>query len=146
MTTIAVGQTLPELAIPITASAIVAGAIATNDYENVHHDKAAAQATGVPDIFMNILTTNGLVQRYVSDWSGPSARIASVDIRLGAPNFVGDTMRMTGEVARVEVLAVVDEELVDLVTVLEAPQPLLDAQRLPGPDRGAPGGQRGDPR
>lgn len=102
MTTIAVGQALPELAIPITASAIVAGAIATNDYENVHHDKAAAQATGVPDIFMNILTTNGLVQRYVSDWSGPSARIASVDIRLGAPNFVGDTMRMTGEVARVE--------------------------------------------
>jgi acyl dehydratase len=102
MTTIAVGQALPELAIPITASAIVAGAIATNDYENVHHDKAAAQATGVPDIFMNILTTNGLVQRYVSDWSGPSARIASVEIRLGAPNFVGDTMRMTGEVARVD--------------------------------------------
>ncbi|MBP8232758.1 MAG: acyl dehydratase [Rhizorhabdus sp.] len=102
MKTIAVGQVLPELAIPITASAIVAGAIATNDYENVHHDKAAAQATGVPDIFMNILTTNGLVQRYVSDWSGPSARVASVEIRLGAPNFVGDTMRMTGEVTRVE--------------------------------------------
>lgn len=102
MKDVTVGQALPELAIPITASAIVAGAMATNDFENVHHDKAAAQATGVPDIFMNILTTNGLVQRYVSDWSGPSARVASVEIRLGAPNFVGDTMRLSGEVARVE--------------------------------------------
>ena len=96
------GQALPELAIPITAGAIVAGAMATNDYENVHHDKAAAQERGVPDIFMNILTTNGFVQRYVSDWCGPAARIAAVDIKLGAPNFVGDTMRMTGEVATVD--------------------------------------------
>ena len=99
---VAPGTALPELAIPITAGAIVAGAIATNDYENVHHDKAAAQATGVPDIFMNILTTNGFIQRYVSDWCGNAARIAAVDIRLGAPNFAGDTMRMTGEVASVD--------------------------------------------
>jgi acyl dehydratase len=96
------GQPLPDLAIPITAGAIVAGAIATNDFENVHHDKAAALATGVPDIFMNILTTNGLVQRYVSDWSGASARVTGVEIKLGAPNFVGDTMNMTGQVATVE--------------------------------------------
>lgn len=102
MKDLTVGQTLPELAVPITASAIVAGAIATNDYENVHHDKAAAQATGVPDIFMNILTTNGFVQRYVSDWCGVAARIAAVDIRLGAPNFAGDTMRLTGAVSRIE--------------------------------------------
>ena len=102
MKTVTVGQGLPELIVPITASAIVAAAIATNDYEDVHHDKAAAQATGVPDIFMNILTSNGFVQRYVSDWCGPDARIAAVDIRLGAPNFVGDTMRITGAVSRVE--------------------------------------------
>jgi acyl dehydratase len=99
---ITLGQALPELAIPITASAIVAGAIATNDFENVHHDKAAALATGVPDIFMNILTTNGLVQRYVGDWCGAAARVASVEIKLGAPNFVGDTMMMTGHVAKRE--------------------------------------------
>lgn len=97
-----VGQTLPELSFPVTASAIVAGALATNDYENVHHDKAAAQATGVPDIFMNILTTNGIVQRYVSDWCGSAAWVTAVEIRLGAPNFAGDTMRLTGEVARVD--------------------------------------------
>ena len=99
---IQVGQALPELVIPITASAIVAGAIATNDFQNVHHDKAAAQATGVPDIFMNILTTNGFVQRFVTDWAGQDARIRNVAIRLGAPNFVGDAMRMNGEVATVD--------------------------------------------
>lgn len=97
-----VGQLLPDLAIPISASAIVAGAMATNDFENVHHDKAAALATGVPDIFMNILTTNGLVQRYVGDWCGATARITSIEIKLGAPNFVGDTMMMTGTVASLE--------------------------------------------
>lgn len=99
---IAVGQSLPELAIPITASAIVAGAIATNDFQDVHHDKAAAEAAGVPNIFMNILTSNGLVQRFVNDWAGPAARIAAVKVKLGAPNFVGDTMRMTGSVAAVD--------------------------------------------
>ena len=93
------GQALPELLVPITASAIVAGAIATNDFQDVHHDKAAAQATGVPDIFMNILTTNGFVQRFVTDWAGQDARIRRVAIRLGAPNFVGDTMCLTGAVA-----------------------------------------------
>lgn len=96
------GQALPELLVPITASAIVAGAIATNDFENVHHDKAAAQSKGVPDIFMNILTTNGFVQRFVNGWVGSSARIRKIAIKLGAPNFAGDTMRMTGEVIEVD--------------------------------------------
>lgn len=99
---IQLGQTLPELAVPVTASAIVAGAVATNDFETVHHDKAAAQASGVPDIFMNILTTNGLVQRFVTDWAGPAARIRKIAIRLGAPNFAGDTMRLSGEVVALD--------------------------------------------
>ena len=99
------GQALPDLIVPITASAIVAGAIATNDFENVHHDKAAAQATGVPDIFMNILTSNGFVQRFVTAWAGASARIRQFAIRLGAPNFAGDVMKLGGEVAAVDVAA-----------------------------------------
>lgn len=99
---ISVGDALPELAIDITPSLIVAGAIASRDYQNVHHDKDAAQALGSPNIFMNILTTNGLVGRFVTDWSGPSARLKKVSIRLGVPNFPGDQMRLTGEVAAVD--------------------------------------------
>ncbi len=95
---IQVGDKLPELQIPITALQIVSGAIATQDFENVHHDKAAAQAAGTPDIFMNILTTNGLVGRYLTDWAGSNSRLKRIQLRLGAPNFPGDTMIMNGKV------------------------------------------------
>ena len=98
------GQQLPGLTIPITASLIVAGAIATSDYSLVHHDKAHAQAAGTPDIFMNILTSNGLVQRFVHDWAGPGARIRSLKMRLGAPNFPGDALRLSGTVTTREVI------------------------------------------
>ena len=93
-----VGDQLPELAIDLTVSLIVAGALASRDYTPVHHDKAAAQATGMQDVFMNILTTNGLVGRYVTDWAGIDAVIKKVAIKLGAPNLPGDTMKMTGAV------------------------------------------------
>ena len=95
---IQVGDQLPALSIDITAKLIVGAAIASRDYQDVHHDKAAAQALGSPDIFMNILTTNGLVGRYVTDWAGSKARLEKVGIRLGAPNFPGDCMTFSGEV------------------------------------------------
>jgi hypothetical protein len=87
---------LPTLAIPLTRSLIVATAIASRDYQDVHHDHELAQQRGSKDIFMNILSTNGFVGRYVTDWAGPDARITSVAIRLGAPNYPGDTMTLTG--------------------------------------------------
>lgn len=96
-----VGETLPELVIPITPTQIVAGAIASRDYQDVHHDVPAAREKGSPDIFMNILTTNGLVGRFVTDWAGAEARILKIAIRLGVPNYPGDTMTLTGSVARV---------------------------------------------
>ncbi|WP_216594733.1 MaoC family dehydratase [Halomonas sp. PR-M31] len=92
------GDTLPELSIPITVALITAGAIATRDYFPGHHDKDAARELGSPHIFMNILTTNGLVQRFVEGWAGPEARLGSLKIKLGAPNYPGDTMTFNGEV------------------------------------------------
>ena len=92
------GETLPELAIPITVALVTGGAIATRDYFPGHHDLNAAQALGSPHIFMNILTTNGLVQRYVEDWAGPEARFTSLKIKLGAPNYPGDSMTFNGAV------------------------------------------------
>ena len=93
-----VGQELPGLDIPLTTSLIVSTALASRDFTPVHHDKAAAQRSGVDDVFMNILTTNGLVGRYVTDWAGPDARITRVAIRLGTPNMPGDTMKLRGTV------------------------------------------------
>ncbi len=95
---VAIGDELPDLVLPITATVIVSGAIASRDYQDVHHDRDLAVERGSEDIFMNILTSNGYVGRFVTDWAGPEVLIQRVDIRLGAPNYPGDTMVMTGRV------------------------------------------------
>ncbi|MFD7241456.1 MaoC family dehydratase [Streptomyces massasporeus] len=96
------GDRLAPLEIPITRTLIVAGAIASRDYQDVHHDPDLARQKGSPDIFMNILTTNGLVGRYITDHFGPRAELRRVAIRLGAPNHPGDTMVLTGTVEEVD--------------------------------------------
>jgi acyl dehydratase len=93
-----VGDALPALEIPLTRSGIVAAALASRDFQAVHHDHEVAQARGSRDIFMNILATQGLVARFVTDWAGPNAVLRRNAIRLGAPNYPGDTMRLTGEI------------------------------------------------
>jgi acyl dehydratase len=93
-----VGDALPPLTLLVTPSVIVAGAMASGDFEPVHHDVPGARARGTPDIFMNILTTNGYVQRFVNDWAGPAGRIRSISFRLGVPSYAGDTLRFTGMV------------------------------------------------
>jgi acyl dehydratase len=98
----AVGDTLPELVIPLTPTLIISTAIASRDYQDVHHDPALAKERGSPDIFMNILSTNGFVGRFITDWAGPDAVIKKVSIRLGVPNYPGDTMTMRGTVAAVQ--------------------------------------------
>jgi hypothetical protein len=98
---VVVGDLMPELVLPLSRTLIVATAIASRDYQDVHHDPGLAQARGSEDVFMNILTTNGLVGRFVTDWAGPGAVLEQVSIRLGAPNYPGDTMTLSGAVAEV---------------------------------------------
>jgi len=93
---VGVGDELPALEVPLTRTLIVATAIASRDYQDVHHDPGLAAERGSKDIFMNILSTNGFVGRFVTDWAGPDATVKKVSIRLGAPNYPGDVMKMTG--------------------------------------------------
>ena len=95
---IEVGEKLPELAIELSPTLIISTAIASRDYQDVHHDRDLAQKRGSKDIFMNILTTNGFVGRFITDWAGPEAVLREVNIRLGAPNYAYDTMMLTGVV------------------------------------------------
>ena len=92
------GHVLPELVIDVTPTFVVASAVATRDFQDVHHDKAKAIERGGKDIFVNILTTTGLVQRYVTDWAGPEALVRKVAIRLGVPCYAGDTLTISGQV------------------------------------------------
>jgi MaoC like domain len=98
----AVGTKLPELSIYGDPTFIVSTAIATRDYQDVHHDRDKAQAKGSKDIFVNILTDTGLVGRYVTDWAGPNAIIKSIKLRLGVPWYAYDTITFRGEVIAVE--------------------------------------------
>lgn len=92
------GDPLPELDIPVDRAFIVAGAIASQDFEDVHHDPDAAVRRGAPDVFISINTSNGVVGRYITDWAGPAARLRSVALRLGMPLHPGDVLHLTGEV------------------------------------------------
>jgi acyl dehydratase len=92
------GDAIEPLPIDLTTSLIVAGAVASQDYTPVHHDQQAAREAGMQDVFMNILTTNGLVSRYVTDWAGVDSRITNLSVKLGTPNLPGDTMTLTGSV------------------------------------------------
>jgi len=93
---------LPELAIDVTPTVVVSTAIATRDFYPVHHDRDLAVQRGSEDIFLNILTTTGLVQRYVTDWAGPDAIVREVSIRLGVPCYAGDTLTFAGRVTGTE--------------------------------------------
>ncbi|GHF42357.1 beta-hydroxyacyl-ACP dehydratase [Streptomyces mashuensis] len=95
------GTPLPPLVIPVTRTLIVTGALVTRDFQDVHHDPEAARAKGAPDVFMNILTTNGLVARYVTSHLGPGATLRRLAVRLGVPNYPGDTLTLTGTVTSV---------------------------------------------
>jgi len=96
------GTTLPELKIYGDPTLIISTALATRDFQDVHHDRDKAQAKGSSDIFVNILTDTGLVQRFVTDWAGPSALIKSIGVRLGVPWYAYDTVTFSGEVTAVD--------------------------------------------
>lgn len=98
---VTVGTTLPPFELPLTPTTIVSTAIATRDFQDVHHDRDVAQAAGSKDIFMNILTSNALCERYVTGWAGPQVQIRSIAIRLGAPAYPYDTLTFTGEVTEI---------------------------------------------
>ena len=97
---VAAGTVLPELVIDVTPTLVISTAISTRDFQDVHHDRDRAVQRGGKDIFLNILTTTGLVQRYVTDWAGPDALVRAVVIRLGVPCYAGDTLTFSGRAVR----------------------------------------------
>ena len=88
---------LPDRVIDVTPTFVIASALATRDFQDVHHDRDRAVVRGARDIFINILTTTGLVQRYVSAWA-PDAVVRAVSIRLGVPCHAGETLTLSGQV------------------------------------------------
>lgn len=97
-----VGTELPELSIHADPTFVISTALATRDFQDVHHDRDKAIERGSKDIFVNILTDTGLVQRFVTDWSGPSTVVKSIALRLGVPLYAYDTLTLTGKVVELD--------------------------------------------
>jgi 3-oxo-4,17-pregnadiene-20-carboxyl-CoA hydratase beta subunit len=93
---------LPPLRIEVTPTLIISAALATRDFQDVHHDRDRAVERGSKDIFLNILTTTGLVQRYVLDWSGATSTIRHISLKLGVPCYAYDTLTFTGTVTSID--------------------------------------------
>jgi acyl dehydratase len=109
---IAVGDRLPDLVVDVTATRIVAGAIASRDFMPVHHDRSYANSQGAPDIFMNILSDTGYCSRFLTDWAGPDAMIRRLAIRLGVPLFPDTVLTYSGSVTATRAEA--DEGIVEV--------------------------------
>lgn len=101
---VSVGDELPPLVIDMTATVVVAGAIATRDFMPVHHDRSYANAQGSPEIFMNILSDTAYCSRFVTDWAGPEAMVRKLAIRLGVPAFAGSVLTYTGSVTQTSIV------------------------------------------
>jgi hypothetical protein len=84
-----VGDAITPMTIDVSATVVVAGAIATRDFMPVHHDRDYAASQGSPNIFMNIITDNGYCSRFLTDWAGPDAMVRTIAIRLGVPAYAG---------------------------------------------------------
>lgn len=96
---VAVGETLPELSYPVTATTVVLGALASRDWRPMHHDKDfAVERNGTRDIFLNTPNQAAWFERYVTDWAGPYGRLRRMTFRMLGSIFPGDTMVFEGVV------------------------------------------------
>ena len=100
---VAIGDALPELAVEVTATTVVLGAIASRDWRPMHHDKDfAVQRNGMKDIFINTPNNAAWFERYITDWTGPHGRLGRLSFQMKTPVFPGDEMRFSGVVTAVE--------------------------------------------
>ena len=100
--TVRAGQQLPPLRIPITTTLIMAAALATRDYQPMHHDLDRARAVGSDSVFTSTHTVAAWLERLVLQWAGPGAFLKSLKLRLGVPNYAGDELLLQGTVSAVD--------------------------------------------
>jgi hydroxyacyl-ACP dehydratase HTD2-like protein with hotdog domain len=99
---VAVGDALPKLHHDVTATTVVAGALATRDWRPQHHDyHFATERNGLRDIVLSAPNQAAWFERYLTDWSGPAGRLGRMSFRMSDSVFPGETMTLTGVVTSV---------------------------------------------
>lgn len=94
-------ERLPLLEVRVSVSDVVAMSIATRDFHPIHHDVERARSAGHPGLFLNMMSTSGLIERFARQWTGPAARLGRLKFRLGVPHYAGETLRLAGRVSAV---------------------------------------------
>lgn len=97
-----VGETLPTLAVEISARTVIMGASASRDWQPQHHDHAwAAKKVGPRGIFLNTPNQAGWIERYLTDWAGPTARLGRLRFRMRHTVCPGDELHFNATVTAV---------------------------------------------
>jgi hypothetical protein len=98
-----VGDRLPELAVDVSATTIVLGALAARDWRPMHHDyDFAVNRNGTRNIFLNTPNQAAWFERYLTDWTGPKGRMGRIRFRMKDSVFPDDTMIFGGSVSAVD--------------------------------------------
>lgn len=100
---VAVGDRLPPLELDVTARTVVLGASASRDWQPQHHDHHWARRKVGSDIFLNTPTQAGWIERYLTDWAGPTGRLGSLTFRMRRTVTPRDLLRFEGTVQDVTV-------------------------------------------
>ena len=97
-----VGDEIKGFSLALTMTRMVLQVSGTQDFYPIHHDRDfAQQRNGTRDNFMNTPNQAAWLERFITDWAGPKARIGRYKFRMGDSICPGDTMVFTGEVAGV---------------------------------------------
>lgn len=92
------GLVLPPLVFPVTHTTMAMAVAGTRDLYPPHHDPDVARAHGAGAIFLNTMWYQGLIGRYVTDWSGPNGFLRRLSIDMRSNCGPGDELTVRGRV------------------------------------------------
>ncbi|MSR00103.1 MAG: hypothetical protein EXR88_01710 [Gammaproteobacteria bacterium] len=98
-----IAEKIPELRVLITPKLVIMGAVASRDWQPLHHDHEwSVGEGGLPGIILNNYTQMGWIIRYVTDWSGPQGRVGGLRLTMHSPICPGNELVITGAVDTLE--------------------------------------------
>jgi acyl dehydratase len=87
---VAVGATLPPLAVRITRADLVRYAGAAGDFNPIHYSERYAEQAGLPGVVAHGMLTMATALRVVTDWVGDPTAVRSYFVRFTRPVVVPD--------------------------------------------------------
>lgn len=104
---VAVGDTLPPAAYPVTRLHLVKYCGASGDFNVIHWNERIAKSVGLPDVIAHGMFTMAQAGRYATDWAGDAGALVEYGVRFTAPVVVPDD----DAGAMIEVTGTVEEKL-----------------------------------